>query len=107
MNRTLKVKVDENAPHSVVGAAVVVVDVTDVGWEEAGHYRVYCRKEIAVEEAVVECDMEIAHVNLVNDYSCKQHLHKEIAVLVDDDDVAAVVAVVADADAVVVVAVEE
>jgi len=115
VNHAWRVKVDENAPHFVVDVVAIVIDVTDVVREEvAGQYRVYCYKESAVEGLVVECDMEIAHVSLVNDYSCKQHLHKEIAVLVDDVEVVADdVEVVADDDdaavvvVVVVAAVEE
>lgn len=110
MNRTWRVKVDENAPHSVVGvAAIAVVDVTDVGQEEeeASHYRVYYHKENAVEEVVVGYDREIVHVSLVNDYSCKRYLHKEIVVVVDDVVVAADAAVAVAAAGVVAVVEEE
>lgn len=107
MNHTLRVKVDENAPHYVVGVLAIVVDASGAGQEdeeeeEANHYRVYYHKENVVEEAAVGYGRGIAHVSLASGYSCKQHLHKAIAVLVDD------VVVVADAAvAVVVVAVEE
>ena len=77
------------------------VDVTDVVWEEeVSQYQVYCHNEGAVEE-VVEYDMEIVHVNQVNEYSYKHHLHKGIVVVGvvvavgdDDDGVVAVVVVV-------------